>query len=335
MEKNKLKSIAFFNNKGGVGKTTLLCNLAASLASKYNKRVLVIDADPQCNASAYLLPELELEKILMDDDHYSVDSFYEPIRRGHGYPEKVPSVIRSQRFNVDLIVGDPKLSIREDLIAIDWGATRNGEPRGFQTTYAFKELVCRFDDYDYVLIDMGPSLGALNRSVLLAADYFLMPLSVDIFSMMAVENIIKSLTKWKTALEDATSRYLIEEGEAFKIANHPVGWELTFAGYVVQQYRAKKKEGVRQAVGAFERIIEKQKAELRQLDQFFQLPEGYTDLGEVPTLASVIPLSQQAHAPIFELGSKDGVVGAQYTRVSEASEFFHNIAGKLIERVEK
>lgn len=198
-----MKSIAFFNNKGGVGKTTLLCNLAASLASKYNKRVLVIDADPQCNASAYLLPELELEKILMDDDHYSVDSFYEPIRRGHGYPEKVPSVIRSQRFNVDLIVGDPKLSIREDLIAIDWGATRNGEPRGFQTTYAFKELVCRFDDYDYVLIDMGPSLGALNRSVLLAADYFLMPLSVDIFSMMAVENIIKSLTKWKTALEDA------------------------------------------------------------------------------------------------------------------------------------
>lgn len=55
----------------------------------------------------------------------------------------------------------------------------------------------------------------------------------------------------------------------------------------------------------------------------------------MPTLASVIPLSQQAHAPIFELGSKDGVVGAQYARVSEASEFFHNIAGKLIERVEK
>lgn len=302
---------------------------------KFDKKVLVIDADPQCNASAYLLPEENLEKILMDEKHYSVDAFYEPIRRGRGYPAEVPSVVRSERFSVDLIVGDPKLSIREDLIATDWASTRNGDPRGFQTTYAFKELVSRFDNYDYVLIDMGPSLGALNRSVLLAADYFLMPLSVDIFSMMAVENIIKSLTTWKSSLEDAIQRHTREEGYSFQIANADVNWNLSFAGYVVQQYRAKKKEGVRQAVGAFERIIDRQKTELKELSSFFDIPHEYTDLGEVPTLSSVVPLSQQAHAPIFDLGSKDGVVGAQYTRVSEASEFFHNISNKLIERLEQ
>lgn len=269
----------------------------------------------------------------MNDTHYSVDAFYEPIRRGQGYPRQTPTVVRSNRFQVDLVVGDPKLSIREDLLATDWAATRNGEPRGFQTTYAFKELISRFDQYDYVFVDMGPSLGALNRSVLLGTDYFLMPLSVDIFSMMAVENIIKSLTSWKSALEDAIQRHNQQEGYTFQIAEKDVAWTLDFSGYVVQQYRAKRREGKRQAVGAFERIIEKQRSELEELCNFFDLDPTQADLGEVPTLSSVVPLSQQAHAPIFDLGSKDGVVGAHYTRVSEAAEFFHAISKKFIGRV--
>lgn len=52
-----MKSIAFFNNKGGVGKTTLLCNLAGYLSIKLEEKVLVIDADPQCNTTSYVLPE--------------------------------------------------------------------------------------------------------------------------------------------------------------------------------------------------------------------------------------------------------------------------------------
>ena len=179
-----MKSIGFFNNKGGVGKTTLICNLAASLAKNKNLKILIIDADPQCNASAYLLSDNELETILLDNTRSSLDSFYDPIRRGQGYPVNLPNIVHSERFGIDLIVGDPKLSIREDLLATDWASTKNGEPRGFQTTYAIKELLSRLTQYDFILVDMGPSLGALNRSVLLAVDYFLMPLSVDIFSLM-------------------------------------------------------------------------------------------------------------------------------------------------------
>lgn len=330
-----MKSIGFFNNKGGVGKTTLICNLAASLSIVKKQKILIIDADPQCNASAYLLPEDELERILLDDKHYSLDSFYEPIRRGKGYPEELPTIVHSERFNVDLIVGDPKLSIREDLLATDWAATKNGEPRGFQTTYAIRELISRLTEYDLVLVDMGPSLGALNRSVLLAVDYFVMPLSVDIFSLMAVENIIKSFNNWKKGLEDAITRHSDGEGYAFQINNTVIGWDLEFLGFVMQQYKAKAKGGMRQPVLAFEKIITKQREEIVNLCSFFDVDPSNVDLGEIPTLSSVVPLSQQSHAPIFDLGAKDGIVGSQYTRVTEAGEFFHNISDKFFSRIPK
>jgi cellulose biosynthesis protein BcsQ len=306
-----MKSIGFFNNKGGVGKTTLICNLASSLAVNKKLKVLIVDADPQCNASAYLLPEEELEKILLDNKHNSLDSFYEPIRRGQGYPIEMPTIVRSERFKVDLIVGDPKLSIREDLLATDWASTRNGESRGFQTTYAIKELLSRLNNYDLVLVDMGPSLGALNRSVLLAVDYFLMPLSVDIFSLMAVGNIISSFDNWRQSLEDAIAKHHRDEG----------------------YNKAKTKGGIRQPVQAFERIIEKQKDEIANLCSAFNVNQSDVDLGVIPTLSSVVPLSQQAHAPVFSLGAQDGIVGSQYTRVSEAGEYFHSISEVLYARL--
>ncbi len=328
-----MKSVCFFNNKGGVGKTTLLCNLGSYLAKKCSKSVLVLDADPQCNASAYLLEDEQLEAILRDGEHKSLDAFYEPIRKGQGYPADLPTIVSSARFGVDLIVGDPKLSIREDLLATDWAATRNGEPRGFQTTFAIKYLLSRLHDYDLVFIDMGPSLGALNRSVLLGADSFLMPLSVDIFSLMAIDNILKSFTSWKVALTDAIRKHQENEGAHFQIQSHAVAWDLQFLGYVMQQYKAKVVSGERVPVAAFERIINEQTKELQQMCEFFGSDYASAKLGDLPSLSSVVPLSQQAHAPIFDLGAKDGIVGSQYTRVSEASEFFGRIAERFLRRI--
>lgn len=328
-----MKSVCFFNNKGGVGKTTLLCNLGSFLAKEKGKSVLVLDADPQCNASAYLLEEDQLENILRDGLHKSLDSFYEPIRKGQGYPAELPTIVQSDRFEVDLIVGDPKLSIREDLLATDWAATRNGEPRGFQTTFAIRHLLSRLGKYDFVFVDMGPSLGALNRSVLLGTDSFIMPLSVDIFSLMAIDNILKSFGSWKSALLDAIRKHKETEGDDFKINGSAVEWKLHFVGYVMQQYKAKVVAGERVPVAAFERIINEQTEELRQMCEFFDADYDKAKLGEIPTLSSVVPLSQQAHAPIFDLGSKDGIVGSQYTRVSEAAEFFEKISERFLQRI--
>jgi len=58
-----MKSLCVFNNKGGVGKTTLLCNLAAYFSIRFKKKILIVDADPQCNATAYMIDENRLDKL--------------------------------------------------------------------------------------------------------------------------------------------------------------------------------------------------------------------------------------------------------------------------------
>ena len=330
-----MKTICFFNNKGGVGKTTLLCNLAAYLSIYHNKKILVVDADPQCNSSAYLLPEDKLEEILFDEDKANnLDKFYEPIRRGRGELTK-PNITTSERFKIDVIVGHPRLALTEDLLANDWSATKSVIERGFRTTFAMAELFDFNKEYDYILIDMGPSLGALNRSILLCSDYFLMPLSVDIFSMMAVSNIHSSFEKWKRDIEKALSDYKNERGKDYSLVSNdlPIKWKLNFLGYVRQLYRAKSIEGVRQHVKAYERIITKQDEELEKMGKFFGFSSNELKnkkLGEIPTLSSVIPLSQQAHAPIFELNNNDGIVGGHYSRVAEAKEFFEMISANFL-----
>jgi hypothetical protein len=161
-----------------------------------------------------------------------------------------------------------------------------------------------------------------------------MPLSVDIFSLMAVGNILRSFTTWKRELSEAILRYTAQEGVEYKVAGHEARWSLGFAGYVMQQYTAKSKAGIRQAVGAYERVISMQKDELLELCRFFDTDNESAQLGEVPTLHSVVPLSQQVHAPIFDLGSRDGIVGSHYNKVKEAGEFFQHIAKQFIARVE-
>lgn len=119
-------SITTFNNKGGVGKTTFLCNLASFIKKSLNKKVLVIDADPQCNATVYLLKSDTVLKIYSKREALTVDSFFDSLRKGKGYLKGSVSPIRSPRFEVDLVPGDPKLALSEDLLASDWKSGSSG-----------------------------------------------------------------------------------------------------------------------------------------------------------------------------------------------------------------
>ena len=201
----------------------------------------------------------------------------------------------------------------------------------------FKDIFYRYKNYDYIFIDVGPSLGAINRSVLIASDYFIVPMSSDIFSLMAIKNISQSLVQWKDSLRSKLEDYKKQEATEFSLHDESVKWELVFAGYVIQQYTAKVVKGKRQPVAAFERILHQVPDVINnELVGKFpkKLPLSNFKLGEIPNLHSIVPMSQTANAPIFGLKSRDGVVGAHFAKVSDAGEIYRQISNNIIRNVE-
>lgn len=325
-----MKSLAFFNNKGGVGKTTLLCNIAAYFSQEFNARVCVVDADPQCNATQYLLEDSIVEDAYSKRDNYSIFSVIQPLSYGEGYSDEL-RVYKSERFEVDVVIGDPRLALTEDLLARDWGDAKAGDIRGIRTNLVFAELLKRLDGYDYVFFDVSPSLGAINRSILLAADRFISPMSIDIFSLMAFENISRWIEDWWREW----SRGLDSVRERNRIPQLTYG-PPSFIGYVTQQYLAKKDaSGERRAVQAYERI----RAQIDGMIEKFNLDLGLNgespEIGSVPNLFSLIPMSQSKHVPVFGLTSADGVVGAHFAKVKDAKIIFGGVAEEIYRRLNK
>ena len=331
-----MKSIAFFNNKGGVGKTTLLCNLASYISKYRGKRVLIVDADPQSNSTAYLMPEEELDEYYMKFDSTNLFAYYESIARGKGFPAAPPFITRSERFGVDILPGHPKFALREDLLSKDWGEGLQGLERGLQTTFTFKHLLNQVaPEYDFVFVDMGPALGAINRSILLAVDFFLTPMSADLFSLLAVENIIVSLAAWREELDMSLNIYKGKNGQRYCLDGAEIAWTAHFIGFVMQQYKTKAVRGERRPVRSYESLLQKARPELERLEKAF----GFNDfesaaLGQIPSLYSLIPLSQLAHAPIFDLGTSDGVVGAHFAAVDDTKTLYEGIVTKLMQRLD-
>lgn len=330
-----MKSVTVFNNKGGVGKTTFLCNLASYLQSYKRKKILIIDADPQCNATIYLLSQTKVQNLYSNNERKTINTFLNRLRKGKGYIEERITPQETDRFKVDLIPGDPNLALSEDLLASDWKTAGSGDPRGLQTSCVFIDLINRYRSYDIILIDVGPSLGGINRAILLASDYFIMPMSSDIFSTMAIKNISVALLKWKKGLESSLRNHKEEENESYKIKGKDVKWHLQFAGYITQQYTAKAVKGIRQPVKAYERIL-KLAPKLIQKNLVAKLSNQKNldfKLGEIPNLHSIVPMSQTVNAPIFELKGKDGVVGAHFVKVNDAKKIYKEVAQNFLKNI--
>lgn len=322
-----MKSIAFFNNKGGVGKTTLLCNVAAYASLHLGMKVCVIDADPQCNATQYFFNEDVLDQIYSDAG-FTILDVVEPLTQGEGFSQEIRTV-RSDNFGFDVLPGDPKLALTEDFLAQDWGDAKSGNVRGIRTNLVFSDLLGRLHNYDLVFIDVSPSLGAINRSILLSSDYFMSPMSIDIFSLKAFENIAEWIADWSSDWDVAIQN--VKDSSKLPSLNYG---QAKFLGYVTQQYLAKKdSSGRRRGVRAYEEIRGKINNVIADCGLDEGIPGQPFEIGTVPNLFSLIPMSQSNNKPVFELLAKDGVVGAHFAKVKDAKAIFGSVTRNLLGRL--
>lgn len=330
-----MKSIAVFNNKGGVGKTTLLANIASFLKIRKHERVLLVDADPQCNASIYTMPISFIEETYSKKNPDTIYNIVKPVKRAEGFLswDKMP-IVHSEGFGVDVILGDTRMSNAEDFLSKDWVDCINGEARAFKSTLMFKQLMMQAEGhYDYVFFDVGPSLGAINRIVLIACDYFLIPMSSDVFSLKAVENISIALKGWKEDFRLGMSRFRDKEHEEYQLDGVSVDFNVRFIGYVTQQYVSKTVAGTRRPVHAYDTILRNVGTLIsKSLHEFYDISiEECLKLGEIPNFNSLIPLSQIHNKSIFRLESQDGIVGAHFAKVKEYESVIASIVDNLIE----
>lgn len=131
-----MNAIAIFNNKGGVGKTTLLCNLASYLQKRLGKKVLVIDADPQCNTTTYVLDEEQFINVYYEPTEFTIADIIPPLEDGNGYITQFEA-IKSIHFGFDLIPGNPKFASCEDFLASEWKDVKSSDLRGIKSTMLF------------------------------------------------------------------------------------------------------------------------------------------------------------------------------------------------------
>lgn len=257
-----MKSISVFNNKGGVGKTTLTFHLGHALAAQ-GYRVLMIDADPQCNLTIYSLEQEKIHEIWAAEDPFidegfessrnaisegkfkeflasprSVHFLLKPTEEGTGDIAVLPPPVRLTG-SLDLLPGRLTLHLYEEKIAERWSGIYRGDPLAIRTVTKLRDLTLAYSQqnaYDFVIVDTSPSLGSLNKVVISTVDGFFIPAFPDLFSLYGIRNIGKALRSWRAEFDVIYKLISEEKRQAF-----PKNF-VTFLGYTI--YNAKKYAGV-------------------------------------------------------------------------------------------
>lgn len=220
-----MKTLALFNNKGGVGKTTLTDHLAHML-QRIGHRVLAVDLDPQANLTSLFLDDGELAELWGEPEDVPAGATFLHRLPGTGIAfgatatatgtvaaaiEPLLDQTGDVRFfdpvqiraELSLVPGDLELSRFEDKLSDAWPRCFTGSDKGaLRVSTAFYRIIQEAGARvaaDIALIDVGPNLGAINRSALLAADCVLMPLAADLYSLRGLRNLGPSLRDWRQA----------------------------------------------------------------------------------------------------------------------------------------
>jgi cellulose biosynthesis protein BcsQ len=321
-----MKTIAFFNNKGGVGKTTLVYHLAW-MFSDMGRNVIAVDLDPQSNLTSMFLEEDRLEELWPDGKHpNTIRGVIEPILRGVGDIE-MPRLeeIESGR-ELALIPGDLALSGFEDKLSDAWPRCHNRDESAFRTTTAFYRAILKAASGDaLVLIDVGPNLGAINRAALIASEFVVIPLAPDLYSLQGLRNLGPQLRRWRETWEELRGKSPDAELPL------PSG-KMCPAGYVVMQHAARADRPVK----AYLRWMDRIPGEYRRsvTDEPLDVSVGVDNdpycLAALKHYRSLMPLAMEARKPMFRLKPADGAIGAHVQAVRDCYTDFRQLANRIL-----
>jgi cellulose biosynthesis protein BcsQ len=324
--RHRSKRLVVFNHKGGVGKTTLTVNIASALADA-NKKVLLVDSDPQCNLSSYLVEASVLDDVLDRSDTDAGQTLWSAVKPIVEAAGDVKPITAVERFpNVFLVYGDLKLADFEQELPQMWLEALQRKLKGYRGVTALSHIVNEIatqHDVDYVFYDCGPNIGALNRAILLDCDYFIVPAALDEFSIRALKTLGITLENWirtwRTVLDLAPDNTYLLPGSP------------KFLGYIIQRFRVyggQVSAGQAAYLPRFEKQIYSDiVSRLRSVDPGLASESiGENVLGEVRDFSTTATKSQIQGVAI------DNVEGGNQQLKEEARVSFSAIAKKVIER---
>lgn len=333
------KKICLFNHKGGVSKTTTTYNLGWKLA-RIGKKVILVDADPQCNLTGLVLGD-DFDDFYINRPKDNLKAGIAPAFEATPIPLSAINCFQiPENTNLYLVPGHIALSEYEVPLSISHQLsntipTLKNLPGAMNS---FLELVAEKYDADYIIIDMNPSLSSINQNLFCLSDFFMVPTSPDYFSVMAISSLSSVLPKWEKWAKMARV--------AFSDSSYPFPTTSTkFLGTIVQNFTIRNGEPTEAfqkwidevAMAVNETLLPAITPEGMMLDSTKYKTEQPTNgycLAEIPSFSGLIPRSQRGRMPVYEVPDKLLGVGTVLEQYKIIRDRFLNVFNNLADDVE-
>ncbi|MBB4805947.1 cellulose biosynthesis protein BcsQ [Chryseobacterium defluvii] len=338
------KIISLFNHKGGVSKTTTVFHLGWKLASQ-GRKVLMIDADPQCNLTGLTLGLEDYDSLLNfynDEENTDIFSSLAPIFEldaTETADKKNPnSITPTANENLFILAGNIRFSELDIQIATALTSSST-IPILRKFVGSFNNFVRKIADHnniDIVLVDMSPSVSSTNHCIFMSSDYFIIPVSPDFYCYQAIDSLSNVLPKWAIDIERFKGT-----GEDDLPENNP-----KMLGFITQNYRIytvnKSDEDETDSPKKMSKVYQdwldkindilnsKLVPELQEKDmivdeELFKSSVTHGDpyhLAGIQNFSGLIPVSQETSKPIYELTETDGNwSGARWKHEKNGKEY--------------
>lgn len=330
------KKIAFFNHKGGVSKTTTVFNVGWMLASK-GKKVIMVDADSQCNLTGMVMGFKGLEELSETQDNIK-DALSPAFESRPKLIEPVECFEIDEKENLYLLPGSVKFAEYDITLGMaqtisDSIVTLKNLPGAIN--YLLEKTAEKYEA-DYILIDMSPSLSSINQNLFMISDYFAIPTAPDYFSVMALDSLSNILPKWHNQSLKLQENDILKEAEYQFPLKTP-----KFLGTIIQQFNVRNNRPTSGFQKWFDKINLYTKTQLvPALEKNSMMLDAncYNNdyiLAEISNFNSLIAYAQEHCKPVFELTKDDlkqvgKVLSESEAKIKSFRTIFSTLADDMI-----